>query len=78
MMIYRSYNDSQAASHWFGRCCGATYTHKVPKTVRSALKGIRVIDGLVGKESTGPKVDINHIKTRNGDFTLVIQHTPSR
>jgi hypothetical protein len=70
-MIYRANTNQRAARQWFADCCGASYANVTEKTKFSAThKGIRVFDGHVGTEYSGPKQNLTHIKTRNGNITV--------
>lgn len=77
-MIYSNLygKPRQASSSWFSNCCGATYTRTAPKRgVRSAFKGIRVLDHKVGNEFDNGKVMCKHVETKNGNLTFLVQHT---
>ena len=57
-------------------CCGMTYTGNSTKR-NTSNKGIHVIYGKQGKElvkkdsKSNRKTTIKHVKTRNGDLTVV-------
>ena len=58
------------------RCCGMTYTGHSTKR-NTSEKGIHVIYGKQGKElvkkesKSNRQTTIKHVKTRNGDLTVV-------
>jgi len=68
-----------APSSSFSNCCGATYVKKpTEKTNYTAShKGIRVFDGLKHEPYVGPVMQLDHIKTRNGDITVSIHRGKS-
>ena len=55
------------------QCCGMSYEYKdIPKTIRSAGKGIRVLYGEHGRQRKTEKLSVDHVKTKNGTITVVI------
>lgn len=80
-MIYKSrlYGRNKfepADKSWFSWCCGARYSPNVTSRTnfQAGHLGIRVFEGIVGEEYVGPKQQLKHIKTRNGDLTVSIRH----
>lgn len=61
---------------WFSNCCGASYIDKPNEKTKTSgyNKGIKVINGLVGKPYSRSKGEVAHVKTRNGDFTVSVRH----
>ena len=54
-------------------CCGMSYDYKnMPKTIRSAGKGIRVLYGEHGRQRKTEKLSVSHVKTKNGNITVVL------
>lgn len=63
-----------AERNYFSNCCGASYSPTTPKTVSpTRIKGIRVVGGIVGKERNDDKAQVAHIRTKNGDITILIR-----
>jgi len=70
------YGDTAVSpSGHFSFCCGATYQKKITEKTKftAAHKGIRVFDGLKHTPYVGPVMQLDHIKTRNGDITVSIR-----
>ena len=63
-------------NEWVANCCGLSLSLNPSETEKGtgSHKGIKVYKGLVGKEYTGPKKSLTHIKTRNGNFTVSTQY----
>lgn len=64
----------------FCGCCGTTWTSgaSAPKMPNHG-NGIRVIEGTHYEEGSKTKstqrvTSVNHVKTRNGDLTIVTNH----
>lgn len=57
-------------------CCGATFS-KVPKSGKpsttTAGRGIRVIEGIHGKERDTYASQLKHVSTKNGDLTIIVK-----
>jgi hypothetical protein len=57
-------------------CSGATYSKRISANTnfRNSMRGIRILDGAVGKEGLCAKTDLKHVVTKNGTITVVVRH----
>ena len=67
---YNTYNGQ------FCGCCGSSYAQNLNGRANPAInaKGIKLMLGAIGKEQKGPKINIDHVKTKNGYVTVSIRH----
>ena len=86
--IHKGYNRITGVSYpiksktgpWFASCCGASYQtlynldgSRNNKKNTINRKGITIYDGIIGGKRKGRANTVDHIKTRNGDLTVVIR-----
>jgi hypothetical protein len=74
-----SYSTGGYSSDWsqrnrfFAGCCGATFLYRTSKVIPDAGKGIKVIAQKKYDEVDNELLQIKHIKTKNGNITVLIR-----
>lgn len=58
-------------------CCGANYTEKIPKRITAGF-GISIILGKCGSNTRRRKTQLDHVETKNGTMTIVVQTIDKR
>ena len=65
-------NVEAASGPYVMNCCGASYSKsKSPRQINQL--GIRIFSGIHFKEVDNDKVQVTHVKTRNGNITVHVR-----